>query len=42
MQLFSKIHLILLTVVFLFIIAIAGDIDTKEQIEKTGVLWKKQ
>ena len=41
MQLFSKIHLILLTVVLLFIVAIAGDIDTKEQADR-GVLWKQQ
>ena len=40
MQLSSTIHWILLAVVFLFIVATAGDIDTKEQVQR-GVLWKQ-
>ena len=38
MQLFNKCHLILLVFALLFIVALAGGIDTKEQIDK-GVLW---
>ena len=38
MQLSSAMQLILLVLVVLFIVAIAGDIDTKEQIDK-GALW---
>lgn len=35
-------HLMLLILVVLFIMATAGDIDTKEQVQKGRVLWKQQ
>ena len=40
MQLSSTMQLILLIFVVLFIVATAGDIDTKEQADR-GVLWKQ-
>ena len=41
MQLSSTIQWVLLAVVLLLIVATAGDIDTKEQVQKGGVLWKQ-
>ena len=40
MQLSSTIQWVLLIVVLLLIVATAGDIDTKEQMDR-GVLWKQ-
>jgi cytochrome b561 len=40
MQLSSAIHWLLLAVVLFLIVATAGDIDTKEQMDR-GVLWKQ-
>lgn len=41
MQLLNKFHLIVLILILVFIVSIAGGIDSKDKMSK-GVLWSKQ